>query len=117
MYFRTQCSVRDSWSARSVLPGSFPRHQLSFSENELGSKSDENFLENISKRLPSSFSENESWCLGNEPGSTLLADQESLTEHWVLKYNSCYTPLFVPRLLCAIICQASFLTSVQEHEH
>ena len=37
LYFRTQCSARDSWSAISVLPGPFPRHQLSFSENELGS--------------------------------------------------------------------------------
>ena len=77
----------------------------------------ENSEKNWYKRLPSSFFENESWCLGNEPGSTLLADQESLTEHWVLKYNSCYTPLFVPWLLCAIICQARFLTNVQEHEH
>ena len=100
-----------------MLPGSFSRHQLLFSENELGSKSDENFWENPFKWLPSTFSENEGWCLENEPGGILLAYQEYLTEHWDLKYNSCYTPLFVPWLLCAIISQARFLTNAQEHEH
>ena len=85
---RSQCSVRDSWSARRMLPGSFSRHQLLFSENEPGS-----FLKGFSQKfssdlLPGSFSENKSWCLENEPGSILLADQESLTEHWDLNITA-----------------------------
>ena len=104
--FRTQCSVIDSWSARSVLPCSFPSNQLSFSKNELGSKSDDNFWENPFKRLPSSFLENESWLLGNEHGSTLLADQESITEHWVLNTTAA--------LLHSLCCDSSASSSVKQ---